>query len=128
MNLTNFIKFTAILLIVAGGLPSCGKENDSLQMGLYERIDASGGDPLKINFIDQETLIIIWPKYKGVQYQNEYKYKILSRKIRLMSGEYSEELYFRIVNHRRFEIECLNPWVGFEKPPNMVFQKIKDNN
>ena len=126
------INLTAILLILAGGLASCKdkEENISLEMGLYIevkpiRTPQEMGHPT-IDFIDKERLVIT--KYAS-QISVEYLYEIRKNTIRLTPKEYPEtvtEPYFRIINHRKFEIGYLYVTHGLGGQPDpMAFEKNK---
>ncbi|MDR2915575.1 MAG: hypothetical protein LBV74_12205 [Tannerella sp.] len=120
---TNILKTTAMLLVLIGG-SSCEWIADSHLSGMYIQTYPNEYEPrIKINFIDDERLEII-----RQDVTDEFIYCIQGSSIILTTVTYkpeiTTELYFRVINSSKFEIEFLNYYVMIGlAPPNMIFEK-----
>ena len=122
------LKFIAFLLIFAGSFSSCDKKEDILLKGETYTVVSPFKGGIKINFLDQETLVILKEKNDSSWNYVEHKYKIHGNKIKLMSndsgyGIITTEHYFRVINRNKFEIGYLGMYIPEEYPGNMIFEK-----
>lgn len=93
-----------------------------IEMGIYSEITPVKGST-KINFVDHERLVIMYGEGKS---HYEYKYELRDDVIRIASIEYPDgwgNLYFRIINNRKFEIGYLHFHIPEYYPPPMIFEK-----
>jgi len=104
-----------------------------LEMGTYEEPNPATPEPMgrtRINFIDKETLVLTRGIDSAIGSENEtkFKYEICGYTISLIPADFDEGQtvhYFRILNHRKFEIGYLYPMntAGSTIPPTMIFVK-----
>ena len=117
-----FLKFTvlsALLLVLAAGLSSCGKEEiTTSQFGMYIETFPAVVDTmrLRINIVDEHTLFVIyseWMGYSGIfhpETHDEFRYRMLrNNRIELtpmfLEGpDHTTIHHFRWINNRKFEI------------------------
>jgi hypothetical protein len=125
---------TALLLMFAGITISCNKKNENtfLEKGLYIEVEPLHRKASKIHFIDDEKLVIMRSREDTEGYdQDEFMYKISRNTIELTSVVFPEhganELFFRVINHRRFEIGYIHFRAGPDSLPNMIFEKQEAN-
>ncbi|MDR0763068.1 MAG: hypothetical protein LBF01_01040 [Bacteroidales bacterium] len=116
------LQTAAILLILAGMMIACGKEEtQSLDLGMYVETYPTQGRT-RINLIDGEKLVII--KDEGMQ-QDEFKYEIDGNTIKLIDIIYQVNivLYFHRVSNTEFKIENLYPNIPEAPASYMIFKK-----
>jgi hypothetical protein len=127
---TNIFKIASIMLILAISFSACRKEEMLSKVGHYIEVSPIKGNT-KINFIDNERLVLSQNLTMEEKYHThfEYKYKNHKKSIKLTwldaSLGNSNYFYFKYKNKNKFEMGSLyiEPAVAIGPPTIMIFEK-----